>query len=162
MWWMPILAAMGINAGKNILTGQNPLKGTLESGAIAGATGGLLGNTIPVAEVSTPAASSIAADTTMKQIGDTFYNPEYFAGTSFGTPIYTGGEGLLSNIGSNISDTIGDITPQNLAGVASLLSQEQQPTQYQQSAGVGGVSKGNTGGLSVQFPQAKVFKKRGA
>ena len=162
MWWMPILTAMGINAGKNILTGKDPLKGILEAGAISGATGGLLGNTVPVAEVSTPAASSIAADTTMKQIGDTFYNPEYFAGTSFGAPVYTGGEGLLSNIGSNISDVLGDITPQNLAGVASLLSQE-QPSQYRQMAGTGGgVSKGNTGGLAVNFPQAKVFKKRGA
>jgi hypothetical protein len=61
--------------------------------------------------------------------GSTLYNPEYFSNIA-GNPIYTGNEGLLSQIGTganSIFDTaktqLGDnITPQNLIGVSNILS----------------------------------------
>jgi hypothetical protein len=61
--------------------------------------------------------------------GSTLYNPEYFSNI-MGSPIYTGNEGLLSQIGTGagtIFDTakneLGDsITPQNLIGVSNILS----------------------------------------
>jgi hypothetical protein len=160
-WWMPVLTALGINAGKNILTGQDPLQGAAQAG-LAGGVGGLLGTTIPGAEVATnPVAGSIA-DSGMVSVGGTFYNPEYFAGTSLGMPMYTGGKGLLSNVAGDIGASLGDITPQNLLGVASLLDQP-DTSQYRQMAGTGGgVSRGSGQGLAVEMPQARVFKRRKA
>jgi hypothetical protein len=61
--------------------------------------------------------------------GSTLYNPEYFSNI-MGSPIYTGNEGLLSQIGTG-SGTIFDTaktqlgeyaTPQNLVGVSNILS----------------------------------------
>lgn len=163
-WWVPVLQAIGINAGKNILTGQDPLKNTIPAAA-SGGVGGLLGTTIPGAEVTANPATSIPgsiADSGMVNIGGTFYNPEYFAGTSLGVPMYTGGEGLLSNVAGDIKSALGDISPQNLMGVASLLDQP-DTSQYRQMAGTGGgVSRGSGQGLAVEMPQARVFKRRKA
>jgi len=61
--------------------------------------------------------------------GSTLYNPEYFSNI-MGSPIYTGNEGLLSQIGTgagSIFDTaktqLGEYaTPQNLVGVSNILS----------------------------------------
>ena len=50
-WWIPVLQAIGMNAAKNVVTGQDPLKGSIE----AGVTGGILGGFSPAssgAEVS--------------------------------------------------------------------------------------------------------------
>jgi hypothetical protein len=166
-WWIPVLQAIGMNAGKNILTGQDPLKGTVEAGITGGITGGfggdggLLGGTSGAQVAANPVAGSIA-DSGMVNIGGTFYNPEYFAGTSLGVPMYTGGEGLLSNVAGDIKSALGDITPQNLLGVASLLDQP-DTSQYRQMAGTGGgVSRGSGQGLAVEMPQARVFKRRKA
>ena len=174
---MPVLAALGVNAGKNILTGQDPLKGSIEAGITGGVTGGLLNNTIPGAEVS--GAGGITGDTTnallnnaipgsleseglLKTIGDgsTFYNQDYFANV-LGNPIYKGGEGLLSNFAGDIGANLSNLTPENLSGVASLLGEQQDTGQYRQMAGTGGgVKQGSGQGLSVQMPQAKIFKRR--
>lgn len=162
-WWVPVLQAIGINAGKNILTGQDPLQGAAQAGLSGGILGGFTGSTIPGAEVATPTASipGSIADSGMVNIGGTFYNPEYFAGTSLGMPMYTGGEGLLSSVAGDVKSALGDITPQNLLGVASLLDQQPDTSQYRQMAGTGGgVKQGSGQGLSVQMPQAKIFKRR--
>jgi hypothetical protein len=141
------------------------------TGATSAGAGGLLGST-SASGLSSGLSTSIPSATSsiipgsiessgMTNVGGTFYNPDYFVGESVGNPIYTGGEGLLSNAGSELKSMVGNISPQNLQGVASLLSPQQDTGQYQQMAGTGGVSKGN-GGLAVQMPQAKVFKRRKA
>ena len=64
--------------------------------------------------------------------GGTLYNPDYFANV-LGNPVYTGSEGLLSQIGTgagSLFDTakaeLGDsITPQNLIGLSSILNSMQ-------------------------------------
>lgn len=193
-WWMPVLAALGVNAGKNILTGQDPLKNAAQAGLIGGLTGGLLNNTIPGAEVSGVGGStggvagvgtvpnaagagggissatsniipgSLESEGLLKTIGDgsTLYNQDYFANV-LGNPVYTGGEGLLSNVAGDIGASLGNISPQNLYGVASLLGDQQDTSQYRQMAGTGGgVSRGSGQGLALQMPQAKVFKRRKA
>lgn len=167
-WWMPVLAALGVNAGKNILTGQDPLKNAAQAGLIGGLSGGLLNNTIPGAEVAsgaTDVASAIPGSIEsagMTNVGGTFYNPDYFVGESIGMPTFTGGEGLLSNVAGDIGANLGSLTPQNLMGVASLLDQ-QDTSQYRQMAGTGGgVKQGSGQGLAVQMPQAKIFKRRKA
>lgn len=169
-WWIPVLQAIGINAGKNILTGQNPLKGGVEAGITGGVTGGfggeggLLGNTIPGAEATSAAQNiipgSIESELGMAGADGVFRNKDYFANV-LGTPVYTGGEGLLSNVASEAGSMLGNLTPENLSGVASLLGEQQDTSQYQQMAGTGGgMKQGSGGNLAVQFPQAKVFKRR--
>lgn len=170
-WWFPVLQAIGINAGKNILTGQNPLKGGIEagitggvtgglSGTTTGTTGGLLDNTIPGAGVSSIVPGSIES-AGMTNVGGTFYNPDYFVGESLEIPTYTGGQGLLSNVADDIGSSLSNLTPENLSGVASLLGDQPDTSQYRQMAGTGGgVKQGSGQGLSVQMPQAKIFKRR--
>lgn len=167
-WWMPVLAALGVNAGKNILTGQDPLKNAAQAGITGGITGGLLNNTIPGAEVASSGATEVASaipgsieSAGMTNVGGTFYNPDYFVGESIGMPTFTGGQGLLSNAADEVGSMFGNLTPENLSGVASLLGEQQDTSQYRQMAGTGGgVKQGSGQGLSVQMPQAKIFKRR--
>ena len=177
-WWMPVLAALGVNAGKNILTGQDPLKNAAQAGITGGITGGLLNNTIPGAEVS--GAGGVTSDTTnalfnnaipgslesegllqFNQATGTYLDPSQYVGESIGMPTFTGGQGLLSNAADEVGSMFGNLTPENLSGVASLLGEQQDTGQYRQMAGTGGgVKQGSGQGLSVQMPQAKIFKRR--
>lgn len=156
MWQfaIPALQAVGINAGVNLLR-KKPL---LENATTAGVTGGVLGgfnggslfSSAPSAVPTTSgafeasmglgnaynagAAAGANAGTIESVMGaagadGVFRNPDYFANI-LGSPVYTGNEGLLSQIGTgagSIWDTakteLGDsITPQNLIGVSSILS----------------------------------------
>jgi hypothetical protein len=191
-WWIPVLQAIGMNAAKNVVTGQDPLKGSIE----AGVTGGILGGFSPAssgAEVSgvgsstggvagvgtAPSAAGAGGGISSSGIipgslesegllqfnkaTGTYLNPSQYVGESIGMPTFTGGEGLLSNAASEAGSMFGNLAPENLSGVASLLGGEQDTNQYQQMAGTGGgVSRGNASNLAVQFPQAKVFKRRKA
>jgi len=172
-WWMPVLAALGVNAGKNLLTGKNITDNAAQAGLVGGLTGGLLNNTIPGAEVSSVAGSDVASAIpgSLESEGllqfnpatGTYLNPSQYVGESIGMPTFTGGEGLLSNAASEAGSMFGNLAPENLSGVASLLGGEQDTNQYQQMAGTGGgVKRGAGGNLAVQFPQAKVFKRRKA
>lgn len=167
---MPVLAALGVNAGKNILTGQDPLANAAKAGLVGGISGGLLNNTIPSADVASSGATDIASaipgslesESLLKTIGDgsTLYNQDYFANV-LGNPIYKGGDGLLSNVADEAGSMLGNLTPENLSGVASLLGEQPDTSQYRQMAGTGGgVKQGSGQGLSVQMPQAKIFKRR--
>ena len=189
-WWIPVLQAIGMNAAKNVVTGQDPLK----NAAQAGITGGILGGLSPVtsgAEVSgvgsapsgvsgvgaAPSAAganggiSSAIPGSLESEGllqfnsatGTYLNPSQYVGESIGMPTFTGGEGLLSNFAGDIGANLSNISPQNLYGVASLLGDQQDTSQYRQMAGTGGgVSRGSGQGLALQMPQAKVFKRRKA
>jgi len=189
-WWIPVLQAIGMNAAKNVVTGQDPLKGTVE----AGVTGGILGGLSPVtsgAEVSgvgsstggvagvgtVPSAAGAGGGISSVIPGSlesegllqfnsatgNYLNPSQYVGESIGMPTFTGGQGLLSNAADEAGSMFGNLTPENLSGVASLLGGEQDSSQYQQMAGTGGgVKRGAGGNLAVQFPQAKVFKRRKA
>ncbi len=188
---MPVLAALGVNAGKNILTGQDPLKNAAQAGLVGGLTGGLLNNTISGAEVSgvggstngvagvgtAPSAAgggisssaivpgSLESEGLLQfnQATGTYLNPSQYVGESIGVPTFTGGKGLLSNAADEAGSMLGNLTPENLSGVQSLLGEQQDTGQYRQMAGTGGgVSRGSGQGLAVQMPQAKVFKRRKA
>lgn len=232
-WWIPVLQAIGINAAKNVVTGQDPLKGTIEAGVTGGVLGAfnpsgavsagdaavasneaaalsqnsvanLTGN-VPTSEIGmantfNTSQGGLLSESPAKYLGSTgeigsnmgfvtkpsvennfvysspdviesdlgmagadgvFRNQDYFANV-FGNPIYTGGEGLLSNIGDELKTSLSSITPKNLLGVASLLDQP-DTSQYRQMAGTGGgVSRGSGQGLAVEMPQARVFKRRKA
>lgn len=237
-WWIPVLQAIGMNAAKNVVTGQDPLKGSVEAGVtggilggfsptssgaevsgVGGSTGGVAGvgtvpsaagsnitGNVPTSEIGmantfNTAQGGLLTESPAKYLGSTgeigsnmgfitkptvennfvysspdvieselgqagadgvFRNEDYFANV-FGNPIYKGGEGLLSNIGDELKTSISNISPQNLYGVASLLGEQQDTSQYRQMAGTGGgVSRGSGQGLAVQMPQAKVFKRRKA
>ena len=147
-WWTPFLTALAVNTGKNILTGQDPLQDAARNTLTGGATGNLMGNVIPGAEIPASPTDIIPGSIEsagMTNIGGTFYNPEYFVGESLGMPIYSGGQGLLSNLGDEASAALSNITPENLTGLASLLEQQPDTSAYRQSAGTGGVSRKQLG-----------------
>jgi hypothetical protein len=134
---MPALTAIGINSGMNLLR-RKPL---FENTGTAAVTGGVLGGFGQPGGIfgSTPVQTAGAASNTivpgsiesvMGAAGadGVLRNPDYFANI-LGNQVYTGNEGLLSQIGTgaeSLFDTaaanLPDITPQNLIGVSSILS----------------------------------------
>jgi hypothetical protein len=134
---MPALTALGINSGINLLR-RKPLFQNAGTAAVTGGVlggfnqpGGIFGST-PV-QTATTASNTIvpgSIESTMGQVGadGVYRNADYFANI-LGSPVYTGNEGLLSQIGTgaeSLFDTakanLPDITPQNLIGVSSILS----------------------------------------
>jgi hypothetical protein len=156
MWQfaLPALKAVGINAGMNLIRRkplfENAGTAAVTGGVLGGFNGGSLFSSAPTAAPTTAgafessmglgnaynagAAAGANAGTIESVMGAAgadgiFRNPDYFANI-LGSPVYTGNEGLLSQIGTgagSIWDTakaeLGDsITPQNLLGVSSILS----------------------------------------
>jgi hypothetical protein len=121
------------------------------AGGLLGATGsaGTGASLIPtIAESATPAISGSIGSDGLVQIGDTFYNPEYFANMSGTSPIYTGTGSLLDklsmgaqSVGSNFSNPFADgVGIDNLKGAAQVASMY-QPTPLQ-SAPSGSIKVG--------------------
>ena len=176
MWQfaIPALQAVGINAGINLLRGKPLLKNAGTAAITGGTFGGsnsLLGQTqfgqnlFNGAQAIPAAQNSFAPNTIESVMGNAgtdgvFRSKDYFSNV-FGNPVYTGNEGLLSQIGTganSIWDTakanIPDyVTPQNVMGAANILSgiQPQQP----QFAQGGNVRQGQTQGLNVDMGGAK-------
>ena len=177
----PALTAIGINSGINLLR-RKPL---LQNAGTAGVTGGVLGGfnggglfssnptaaatsaptTAGAFEASMGLPQSTAAIESMGMVYNpatgTYINPEYYANV-LGTPTYTGGEGLLSNIGSNIGSSLGDLkeyaTPQNLLGVSSILSNiNEMPRPV---AASGGGMQGGTPPKFEPFVTGKVYERK--
>jgi hypothetical protein len=151
MWQfaLPALQAVGINAGVNLLRRkplfQNAGTAAVTGGVLGGFNGGGLFSSSPTASAvpttsgafeSSMGLSNLPGMTTAESIpgmvagaDGVLRNSDYFANI-MGSPVYTGNEGLLSQIGtgaSSIFDTakaeLGDsITPQNLVGVSNILS----------------------------------------
>jgi hypothetical protein len=144
MWQfaLPALKAVGINAGVNLLR-RKPLFENAGTAAVTGATFGgsdsLLGQTDFGKGLFNSMPSSIAnvpvQEGTIESVmgpataSGTYLDKDYFANI-LGNQVYTGNEGLLSQIGTgagslfdmaktNIPDYV---TPQNLIGVSSILS----------------------------------------
>jgi hypothetical protein len=132
---MPALTAMGINSGMNLLR-RKPLFENTGTAAVTGGVlggfgqpGGIFGSTpVQTAASNTIVPGSIESVMGAANASGTFTNPEYFANV-LGSPVYTGNEGLLSQIGTGAESlfdmakaNLPDITPQNLIGVSSILS----------------------------------------
>ena len=132
---MPALTAIGINSGMNLLR-RKPLFENTGTAAVTGGVlggfnqpGGIFGST-PVQTASTASNTIVpgSIESVMGQAGTdgVFRNADYFANI-LGSPVYTGNEGLLSQIGTgaeSLFDTanLPDISPQNLLGVSTLLT----------------------------------------
>jgi hypothetical protein len=151
MWQfaLPALQAVGINAGVNLLRRkplfQNAGTAAVTGGVLGGFNGGGLFSSSPTASAvpttsgafeSSMGLSNLPGMATAESIpgmvagaDGVLRSSDYFANI-LGNQVYTGNEGLLSQIGtgaSSIFDTakteLGDsITPQNLIGVSSILS----------------------------------------
>jgi hypothetical protein len=151
MWQfaLPALQAVGINAGVNLLRKkplfQNAGTAAVTGGVLGGFNGGGLFSSSPTASAvpttsgafeSSMGLSNLPGMATAESIpgfiagaDGVLRNSDYFANI-LGNQVYTGNEGLLSQIGtgaSSIFDTakteLGDsITPQNLVGVSNILS----------------------------------------
>lgn len=141
-----VLPMMGIGAGLGLLTGGT--KGALRGAALGGiggginnlaSTGSLLGASPVGAKVAEAGMAANAAAAAPQAMGNfaltpsgTILNMDYYQNV-LGTPVFTGGQGLVSNALSDLSNYIpssltNNLTPQNMLGVASLLGQQQRPT----------------------------------
>ena len=157
---------MAIGGGIGLLSGG--LKGGLQGAALGGLGGygldKLKGASFlqgaAAAPVATPATAGAApfAGAVFNPSTQTWLNPEYFVGAGGPLATYTGGEGLLSNAYSNVKEYI---TPQNLMGVANVLSSMQPPQRTAIQAPSGGVRPGSTQGLTVNYGMAQPIKRRG-
>jgi hypothetical protein len=142
MFWLPIIAGATVGALTNK---KDPLKGAILGGtlgyaggtAFGGSGGGILGGSTGTAAGGLKAGTSYAPGTIESVMGSanaagTYTNPDYYANI-LGNQVYTGNDGLLSQIGTgagSIFDTakaeLGDsITPQNLIGLSSILNSMQ-------------------------------------
>lgn len=135
-----VLPMMGIGAGLGLLTGgtQGALKGAA-LGGLGGAysnwanTGSLLGASPVGAKVAGMASAPQAAGNYAIAPWGTSLNMDYYQNV-LGTPVFTGGQGLVSNALSDFSNYIpsymtDNFTPQNMLGVANLLGQQQRAPQ---------------------------------
>jgi len=138
-----VLPMMGIGAGLGLLTGGT--KGALKGatlGGLGGAynnwaqTGSLLGASPVGAKVAEAgmAANAPFAGAVFNPTTGTYLNPEYFVGAGSSMPVFTGGQGLVSNALDDLSNYIpsymrDNFTPQNMLGVASILGQQQRAPQ---------------------------------
>lgn len=138
-----VLPMMGIGAGLGLLTGgtQGALKGAA-LGGLGGAysnwanTGSLLGASPVGAKVAEAgmAANAPFTGAIFNPATGTYLNPEYFVGAGSSMPVFTGGQGLVSNALSDLSNYIpsymtDNFTPQNMLGVANILGQQQRAPQ---------------------------------
>jgi hypothetical protein len=170
-----------VGGGTSLLKGQSlgdSLKGAAIGGALGGA-GGLAGNAIKGASVAGSAAGTGAAsgasgagsgtiESVMGAAGPdgVFLNADYFANV-MGNPIYTGSEGLLSQIGTGAGSLFdmaqaglpSYMTPQNMIGVGQIIADTQQARPLPIAPG-GGVRPGSVQGLNVNFGGAQVVPKR--
>jgi len=151
MWQfaLPALQAVGINAGVNLLRRkplfQNAGTAAVTGGVLGGFNGGGLFSSSPTASAVPTTSGAFEASMGLSNLpgmataesipgmvagaDGVLRSSDYFANI-LGNPVYTGNEGLLSQIGtgaSSIFDTakteLGDsITPQNLVGVSNILS----------------------------------------
>lgn len=138
-----VLPMMGIGAGLGLLTGGT--KGALKGAALGGLggaynnwsqTGSLLGASPVGAKVAEAgmAANAPFAGAVFNPTTGTYLNPEYFVGAGSSMPVFTGGQGLVSNALSDLSNYIpsymrDNFTPQNMLGVANILGQQQRAPQ---------------------------------
>lgn len=189
-WWLPILQAVGINAAKNVVTGQDPLKGSVEAGVTGGILGGFNGGNFLQGSSAVPTSSgafeasmglnnaynagSLAGlpgsgtiESVMGQAGadGVFRNKDYFSNI-LGSPTYTGNEGLLSQIGTG-ANSIWDTAKANLPDYVTpqnLMGAANIINNTQmpqrQFAPAGGVRQGQTQGLNVEMGGARPISMR--
>ena len=141
----------GLYNGTSFLEGAglNGLSGAAANAGTVGfnpALGGTVGEMLPGTLES-------GGDLVMGADG-VFRNSAYFQNV-LGTPVFTGGEGLLSNSLSGLTDmmpqSLSEVaTPQNLAGVAGILSSMPENKAPLQNIGGGQISHG-------QMPQYVPF-----
>lgn len=175
---MPALTAIGINSGMNLLrrkpifqnTGQAAITGGVLGGF--GGGGGLFSSNPATVASSIPA--SVASNTIVPgsiesvmgaaNATGTYTNPDYFANI-LGNQVYTGNEGLLSQIGTGANSifdsaktSVGEnLTPQNLLGLSSILSNMES---LPRPVASGGNTITGTPPKFAQFGTGQVFERK--
>ena len=131
------ITGAGIGALGGAATGSDPLKGALIGGALGGG-GSLLGVGGGAASAVDDAAqlSGVTAEgLVFNPSTGTFLNPEYFALAESGMPLYTGGGGALSQLGTGLGSLGSEInTGLSSLGTSTLESLKANPAQ---TAGLG-------------------------
>jgi hypothetical protein len=174
---MPLLVGAGLGAGTNLLRGKGVggiLKGAALGGALGGIGGGLNGLANGGSFLEGAGLNGLSGATANAGIGEavipgsiessgmvfnpatgSYLAPESYLGASSSMPVFTGGEGLLSNGISNITDMMPQslseyATPKNLLGVGQVLSAMPANQAPLQNIGSGSISQG-------QMPQYTPF-----
>lgn len=148
---VPMMIGAGVGGGLNLLRGKNPLQGALlggAGGALTGGIGGAFGGGATGGAAGGAASGTAGAlPGTVESMGlvfnpatGTYLAPEAYLGASSAFPVFTGGEGVLSNamgnIGASIPQNIKDYaTPQNLLGVAQLATEQPKQAPLQNIGG---------------------------
>lgn len=135
---LPLPVMIGLGALGGAATSKNPLKGALLGGTLGG-IGGMFAPAVGGAGVGATAgevAGGLAPfeGAVFNPATGTWLNPAYYMGASTPLATYAGGEGLLSNafgnIGASIPSSVKDyLTPQNMIGVANMMTPNQAPLQ---------------------------------
>ena len=173
---MPALTAVGINSGMNLLR-RKPIFENTGTAAVTGGVlggfgqpGGIFGST-PVQTAGSAASNTIVPGSIESALGQAgadgvFRNPEYFSNI-LGNQVYTGNEGLLSQIGTGAGSifdsaqaSLGDeLTPQNLLGVSMLMNNMSQ-ARPMPSMGGGGGMQGGTPPKFEPFKTGQVYERK--
>lgn len=132
------ITGAGIGALGGAATGSDPLKGALIGGALGGGGsllgvgGGAVGGAVDdAAQLSGVTAEGLV----FNPATGTFLNPEYFALAESGIPLYTGGGGALSQIGTGLGSLGNEInTGLGSLGGSTLEALKANPAQ---TAGLG-------------------------
>lgn len=167
------LIGAGLGAAGSALTGQNLLKGAALGGLTGGTLGGsgsLLGQTALGQSLFGTAAGTVPASQVGKQVlansiddmglvfnpaTGTYLNPANFAFANTSNPLFTGGQGILSNAYDMASNAIPSMlkeqmTPANLYGVSKIIADTQtRPLPAPPSAS-------GRGGSAVQYQPMSV------
>lgn len=168
-----IPAMMGIGAGLGLLSGGGT-SGALKGAALGGLggaynnwanTGSLLGASPVGAKVAEAgmAANAPFAGAVFNPATGTFLNPEYFVGAGSSMPIYTGGQGFVSNAYDAFSNQLPSFLDNNLTGrnamnLAGILNQQrpqQLPTPQASSSATSGRPVPYTPLSTVAIPEQK-------
>ena len=174
---MPILIGAGLGAGTNLLRGKGVggiLKGAALGGALGGVGGGLNGLYNGTSFLEGAGLNGLSGAAANAGIGEaalpgtiessglvfnpstgSYLAPEAYLGAGTSMPVFTGGEGLLSNSLSGLTDmmpqSLSEVaTPKNLLGVAQVMSAMPENKAPLQNIGGGQISHG-------QMPQYVPF-----
>ena len=168
---MPALTAVGINSGMNLLR-RKPIFENTGTAAVTGGVlggfgqpGGIFGSTPVQTASNTIVPGSIESVMGAANASGTFANSDYFANI-LGNQVYTGNEGLLSQIGTGAGSifdsaqaSLGDeLTPQNLLGVSMLLNN--MNAMPRPVAASGGGMQGGTPPKFEPFKTGQVYERK--
>ena len=169
------MALIGAGTGA-LLDPKKPLRGAAIGGTLgygggtAFGSGGLFSSNPAVAKAASGSIVPGSIESTgmvLNPATGAYTNPDYFANI-LGNQVYTGNEGLLSQVGTgagSIFDTVNTdlgeyATPQNLLGVSMLMNNMSQARPMPSMGSGGGGMQGGTPPKFEPFKTGQVYERK--